>query len=274
MPLNAFVVRPFGTKEVVETPMRSSREPKELKVIKVPGEIARLKPDQDVVARRVQTEGSQCAVSINFDLVHQVLIQPAMDRLGINGETADAIVAAGNIREDMLNRLLTADLVIADLSLHNANVLYELGIRQAFRDKHTFVLRCNVSDYPFDLRTDRYFEYDWAEPWRSVDKLVQALRATISSEKADSPVFKLLPTLEAEDRSRFISVAAGLHGRGGAGTEVSATGRLTSALDRGGGDYVGDRGPPSGGTRPVRAEFRSRGQGHLGADRRPASGRL
>jgi hypothetical protein len=39
----------------------------------------------------------------------------------------------GNIRLDMFQRLLTADLVIADISIQNANVYYELGVRHALR---------------------------------------------------------------------------------------------------------------------------------------------
>jgi hypothetical protein len=38
--------------------------------------------------------------------------------------------------------VLTADLVIADISIHNANVFYELGVRHALRDKKTFLIRC------------------------------------------------------------------------------------------------------------------------------------
>jgi hypothetical protein len=68
----------------------------------------------------------------------------------------------------------------------------------------------NLSEYPFDLKTDRYFEYDLVDLIKdgknTVDTLNKALRGTITSNKADSPVFKLLPNLEAEDRSRFISV--------------------------------------------------------------------
>jgi hypothetical protein len=87
------------------------------------------------------------------------------DCAGIGGRTTIEIMRAGNIREDMFHRLLTADLVIADLSIHNANVFYELGLRHAFRDKHTFLLRCEgFSNYPFDLQTDRYYTYKLRNP--------------------------------------------------------------------------------------------------------------
>jgi len=103
---------------------------------------------------------------INFDEIERVLIAPSLDRLGIGGRTTIEIVEAGNIRIDMFQRLLTADLVVADLSIHNANVFYELGIRHALCDRHTLMLRCRQEKFPFDLQTDRYFEYSKEAPRR------------------------------------------------------------------------------------------------------------
>jgi hypothetical protein len=202
MPLNAFIIRPFGIKEIIVT---------------APDLVARLKThsaktDCTSVLRRLEPigDGPEWKVAIDFDAVDRLLIAPVLERLRIHGETASAVVVAGNIREDMFHRLLTADVVIADLSVYNPNVFYELGIRQAFRDKYTFLIRSNLSEYPFDLRTDRYFEYDLTGLGEAngpaVDRLTTALRATISSYEADSPVFKLLPQLEAEDRGRFLTV--------------------------------------------------------------------
>ena len=60
--------------------------------------------------------------------------------------------------------LRAADVVVADLSVHNANVFYELGIRHALRDHGTFMLRCDADKFPFDLQTDRYFVYKKEDP--------------------------------------------------------------------------------------------------------------
>ena len=73
--------------------------------------------------------------------VEEKLIDPALNRLEITGRTTMEIRRQGNIRLDMFQRLLTADLVIADISIHNANVYYELGVRHALRGKHTFMIR-------------------------------------------------------------------------------------------------------------------------------------
>ena len=143
---------------------------------------------------------------INFDRVEQELIAPALAQVGVDGRTTLDILGPGNIRVDMFQRLLTADLVVADLSIHNANVFYELGIRHALRDKQTILVRCQADDFPFDLQTDRYFVYEKEDPAQSLDLLVQALLQTLSSDKLDSPVFHLLPSLRAQDPSRFLPV--------------------------------------------------------------------
>src|ERR1044072_6564405 len=92
---------------------------------------------------------------IDFDAVEKNLIDPALTRLGVTGRTTGERVIQGTIREDMIQLLLTADLVVAALSIHNANVFYELGIRHALRDRHTFVLRSDADRFSFDLQTDR-----------------------------------------------------------------------------------------------------------------------
>lgn len=145
---------------------------------------------------------------INFDEVERVLIAPALREAGAEGGTTIDIVESGNIRTDMFRRLLTADLVVADLSIHNANVFYELGIRHALREHGTFMLRCDADRFPFDLQTDRYFVYSKADPAASLAELTEALRRTLDAQEKstvvkDSPVFTSLPNLVEPDQTLF-----------------------------------------------------------------------
>lgn len=153
---------------------------------------------------------------IDFERVERELIQPALVRLGtlgveVTGGTTAEINRAGNIREDMFRLLVVADLVIADVSIHNANVFYELGIRHALRPRHTFMIRSDTDDkYPFDLQTDRYLLYDAGNPagedGKMVAELASALRSTLASEPPSSPVFQLLPALKPHDRQSLVRV--------------------------------------------------------------------
>lgn len=149
---------------------------------------------------------------IDFERVDKDLIQAALNGLekhgiSIQGATTGEISRQGNIREDMFRLIVVADLVIADVSIHNANAFYELGIRHALRPRHTFLLRSKTEHaYPFDLQTDRYFLYDAANPAGSVDGLVRALRSTLSAVERDSPVFALLPQLAPHGRGQLVKV--------------------------------------------------------------------
>ena len=136
---------------------------------------------------------------VDFDRVEEVLIKPALQQIGVSGGTTAEIIEQGNIREDMFRMLVAADLVIADVSIHNANVFYELGIRHGLRPNATFMLRANIDEFPFDLRTDRYLSYDQANPAARVTALANALKATIDSNRVDSPVYQVLPNLKAPD---------------------------------------------------------------------------
>lgn len=147
---------------------------------------------------------------IDFDRVEKELIRPAMEQAGLAGGTTGEFIQQGNIRTDMFEQLLIADLVIADISIHNANAFYELGIRHALRDRHTFLIRSKDSeskdDVPFDLKTDRYLSYDAKNPGATMDILAAALKETADSQKPDSPIYQLLPGLEPADPDKVLVI--------------------------------------------------------------------
>lgn len=158
------------------------------------------------IIRPFGTKADATGETIDFDLVEQVLIAPALKALEYEGTTTQEIARAGNIREDMFRLLVTADLVVADLSIHNANVFYELGIRHALRDKRTFLIKCKADATVFDLQTDRYLQYERDNPASSLGALIEGLRQTRDNIDKDSPVFLLLKDLQVQDRSLFLSV--------------------------------------------------------------------
>ncbi len=147
---------------------------------------------------------------IDFDRVERELIDPALTEFEFAGRTTGDSLKQGNIRTEMFQRLLTADLVVVDISIGNPNVFYELGIRHALRNKRTFMIRSSSNelppdDVPFDLRTDRYLAYDPANPGAACEELKKGLRQTLLSDEKDSPVFQLLPDLGEQDRASFLA---------------------------------------------------------------------
>jgi hypothetical protein len=138
---------------------------------------------------------------IDFDHVQTVLIEPALKAVGLGGGTTGEIIEAGNIREAMFGLILEADIVVCDITIHNANVFYELGIRHALRKKRSVLIRGTpvADDVPFDNLTDRYLPYDLEKPEAALHKLTDTLTATLASETIDSPIFKMLPALPEID---------------------------------------------------------------------------
>lgn len=144
---------------------------------------------------------------VDYERVQRELIDPAMRAAGITGATTEVIIEAGNIREDMFQLLAHADIVIADISLHNANVFYELGARHALRPRRTFMIRFTGDEVPFDIKTDRYLGYDRDNPGAAVAALTAGLKATLAAkDRIDSPIFNLLPALKAPSIKDLVPV--------------------------------------------------------------------
>ncbi|MFZ0970618.1 MAG: tetratricopeptide repeat-containing protein [Solirubrobacteraceae bacterium] len=152
---------------------------------------------------------------IDFNRVSDRLISPVLERLNIVGGTTEVIAWAGNIRVDMFERLALADIVIADISIHNANVFYELGIRHSLRPRTTILIRARAktrpeaTEVPFDLKTDRYLEYDADKPDEAQPLLADALEQSLAARHDDSPVFLLVPGLEPTDPERLHPIPPG-----------------------------------------------------------------
>src|SRR5215469_2030006 len=154
------------------------------------------------VIRPFGKKADASGTAIDFEHVHEHLIVPALKDAGLGGGTTGEIIEAGNIREDMFSLIIEADLIVCDITHHNANVFYELGIRHALRKKRTVLIKGSpVADStPFDILTDRYVPYEVRDPAAACDRLTAAIEATRASDReTDSPVFKMLPDLPEVD---------------------------------------------------------------------------
>jgi hypothetical protein len=102
----------------------------------------------------------------------------------------------------MFALIIEADLVVCDVTVHNANVFYELGIRHALRKKRTVLIKGGPTNdgTPFDLLTDRYMAYEVINPGASRETLSRTIEGAVKSTRStDSPVFQMLPTLVEAD---------------------------------------------------------------------------
>ncbi len=99
-------------------------------------------------------------VEIDFDRVYEQAIAPAAEIADLEVIRADEEIQGGLIHVGMFERLLLAEIVVADLTALNANVFYELGIRHAARPRTTIPIFARMTRLPFDLEPIRAVPYD------------------------------------------------------------------------------------------------------------------
>lgn len=94
----------------------------------------------------------------HFTRVYEYIIKPACISAGFEPHRADLVSASNYIIIDILQKIVDSDMVICDLSGRNPNVLYELGVRQAF-NLPTVLIKDSKTPKIFDIQGLRYTEY-------------------------------------------------------------------------------------------------------------------
>jgi hypothetical protein len=119
----------------------------------------------------------------------------------------------------MYRELLTADLVIADISTANANAIYELGIRHALRPSTTIVISEDRLRYPFDLNHVLISGYsyldggiDYGEVLRFQGVLGVMIDQVLRDPQTDSPVYTYLSGLNPPSLVAKIAAAVATAG--------------------------------------------------------------
>jgi hypothetical protein len=118
------------------------------------------------------------------DLFKQV-IKPVALECGVDAEKADDILGPGMIISDITNRLKEADIVIADISVENANVYYELGYAHAI-GKPTILLAEKGKTLPFDISGFRTLFYENSIAGKS--QIEEGLRKHLSAIIQERPL--------------------------------------------------------------------------------------
>jgi hypothetical protein len=137
--------------------------------------------------------------SIDFDCVYTQLIAPAVRAAGLDPLRADEELDQGIIHKAMFERLLLCEYAVADVTLANANVFYELGIRHAARPLTTILVAADQRPLPFDVAMLRVVPYSLSsagEP-ETIDADKERLADRLNEARAaDSPIYQLINDLE------------------------------------------------------------------------------
>ncbi|MGL4572013.1 MAG: hypothetical protein ACRCVJ_13215 [Clostridium sp.] len=103
----------------------------------------------------------------HFQLVYEDVFKPAIEKAGFEAYRVDENKSSNVIHLEIIKALIDAPMAICDLSSKNPNVLYELGIRQAF-DKPVVLLGDHNPGEIFDVGNINTYKYDKGLSYRNV----------------------------------------------------------------------------------------------------------
>jgi tetratricopeptide (TPR) repeat protein len=141
---------------------------------------------------------------VDFNRVYAEYIRPALEAAGLEVLRVDGETGTGDMRTDLFQELLLADLVVADLTTDDPKVWYELGVRHALRARGVVLVCGGRATSVFDRYTGRRLGYglregapDPATLPEDRRRLTEMVRSTMESWHGPglSPVYRLLPGL-------------------------------------------------------------------------------
>ncbi len=137
--------------------------------------------------------------------IMESILNPIAKEVGYNVERAD-LLTGESIIDDIIDMIRYADIVVADLTDCNPNVLYELGIRMAIKGRCFSIIKEEyVKSLPFDISHLRAIPYK-LDSFSSTDDFRKRVRERIKS-LINKP-FKPLVHLSSGERSLPPSLVA------------------------------------------------------------------
>jgi nucleoside 2-deoxyribosyltransferase len=145
-----------------------------------------------------------------IDGLVDAVIEPTLTRLGFNVEVAHRIAKAGSITNQVIELLLSADLVVANLTELNPNVMYELAVRHAAR-KPVVILADRGTKLPFDVADERtiFYTNDMAGVPELASTLQVMAAAAVDDDQPDNPIYRgakslVMREVAPTDADRFV----------------------------------------------------------------------
>lgn len=130
-----------------------------------------------------------------FEEVFKQVLTPAVKGAGFQVRTAKRL-GSDVIQATIINDLISADLVVADLTEHNPNVLFELGVR-VHEDKPVALVRAQGTSPIFDvdnmLRVEDYNPNLWTSTVeRDIPRLRDHIKATWDNRESADTLMAIL----------------------------------------------------------------------------------
>jgi hypothetical protein len=142
----------------------------------------------------------------------EFLFKPVLKELGFEPIRADGEDIPGSISRQIVERIINAEMVIADISDLNPNVFYELAIRNAV-NKPVIIIKSPTQKPPFDIQDKRAISVDMAKPkiWQTAkDQLTKQIQeAEKNPGKASESIlseftFQVTKTVKEDKESELL----------------------------------------------------------------------
>ncbi|MBZ5619862.1 MAG: TRAFs-binding domain-containing protein [Acidobacteriia bacterium] len=154
------------------------------------------------------SQGSGAPDKVNFDRLWEAALRPAIDQAGYEPVRANEDIGALIITE-MIERLAISDLVLADVSIPNGNVYYEVGIRHAAQKQGCIMTAATWSKPLFDIDQMRRIRYPLPTESISDDVAAEIKRIVAAAipvmSAGDSPFYQVFPKYPEFDPVRATS---------------------------------------------------------------------
>jgi tetratricopeptide (TPR) repeat protein len=142
---------------------------------------------------------------LDFEWTYRELILPAVLDAGLACQRGDEFGGLALIHKAILQAVIASDVVIADVSNNNPNVIYELGVRHALRRGITIILSLGHRSLPFHLQGSPVVLYgengelptaENVARFRS--RLTALVKDRIERVTSDSPLFEYFRGLQVQ----------------------------------------------------------------------------
>lgn len=152
--------------------------------------------------------GSGAPDKVNFDRLWDAALRPAIAAEGYEPVRANEDIGALIITE-MIERLAISDLVLADVSIPNGNVYYEIGMRHAAQKAGCMMTAATWAKPLFDIDQMRQIRYplpDESITNETAADIIKIVRAAIPVMAAgESPFYQVFPDFPKYDPARATS---------------------------------------------------------------------